>query len=258
VWRADGEDSRTKSSSKGSRRCVASSRRLVFIVALVSALVSVSVGVVRCFVVVAVAVVVCSLTSTMRHCRYLTDCSVEAPCLVVVAPCLFAASACFLASSQCTRRCRRARVIFGCRHSLFFVCCCRSSHSSRPVTCRAATNPLRRVVAITNHIHTHTHHSGTRLGTQHGARCVFSPRRSIASHTRTLSPPQPHPTDVQIEIDINVDIYPIEVNDNLSFSLVRTLDLEGSSDQGFFDQSGRKNLLSQFEYAMHGKVFNFT
>lgn len=42
-----------------------------------------------------------------------------------------------------------------------------------------------------------------------------------------------------------------------TLALASSLNLDGSTDRGTFDQSGAPSLLDQYEYAMHGKIYKW-
>mmetsp|Transcript_14260 Transcript_14260/g.36486 ORF Transcript_14260/g.36486 Transcript_14260/m.36486 type:complete len:148 (-) Transcript_14260:100-543(-) len=64
--------------------------------------------------------------------------------------------------------------------------------------------------------------------------------------------------EMDLVIDINTEIFPISINDKFKLVLASSLNLDGTPDEGIFDQSKKKTLLDQYEYAMHGKVFKFS
>jgi len=61
--------------------------------------------------------------------------------------------------------------------------------------------------------------------------------------------------EMELILDVNIDIYPIDINTKLSFALAKTLNLDGSPDEGYYDQTQKPTLLDKFEYAMYGKIF---
>jgi len=59
--------------------------------------------------------------------------------------------------------------------------------------------------------------------------------------------------DMQLLLDINSDIYPVDLGDQLTVALAKSL---GSDDDMGYDQgSGRESLAKDYEYVMYGKVF---
>jgi len=63
--------------------------------------------------------------------------------------------------------------------------------------------------------------------------------------------------EMELILDVNTDIFPLEINQKLSFALSSTLNLDGTPDEGTFDQSSKPSLLDKFEYVMYGKVFKY-
>lgn len=63
--------------------------------------------------------------------------------------------------------------------------------------------------------------------------------------------------DMDIILDVNTEIYPMEVGDKFTLALAPTLSLDGTPDEGVFDQSGRKSLMDKFEYVMYGKLYKY-
>jgi len=58
---------------------------------------------------------------------------------------------------------------------------------------------------------------------------------------------------MQLLLDINSDIYPVDLGDQLTVALAKSL---GSDDDMGYDQgSGRESLAKDYEYVMYGKVF---
>ena len=58
-------------------------------------------------------------------------------------------------------------------------------------------------------------------------------------------------------LDVNTDIYKLQEGDKFNLLLVSTLSLDGKEDDGYFDQDGRRTLLDDYDYGMHGKVFKY-
>lgn len=61
-------------------------------------------------------------------------------------------------------------------------------------------------------------------------------------------------------LDVNIDIYPVEVGDQLKVALSQSLVRGGNPTPATYEAtilSGRSNLLDEYEYVMHGKVFKF-
>eukprot|EP00244_Chara_vulgaris_P005759 TRINITY_DN22271_c0_g1_i1.p1 TRINITY_DN22271_c0_g1~~TRINITY_DN22271_c0_g1_i1.p1 ORF type:complete len:148 (-),score=46.68 TRINITY_DN22271_c0_g1_i1:275-718(-) len=64
--------------------------------------------------------------------------------------------------------------------------------------------------------------------------------------------------EMDLILDINVDIYPLKEGEKFALALASTLNLDGTPDEGVFDQSGRKTLADKYEYVMYGKLYKFT
>lgn len=60
-----------------------------------------------------------------------------------------------------------------------------------------------------------------------------------------------------IALDINSEVFPVEKNQKLGIVLTSTLEKDGSAMPDKYDQSiyHRETLMDEFEYVMHGKVF---
>ncbi|PSC76122.1 DNA-directed RNA polymerases II and V subunit 8A-like [Micractinium conductrix] len=66
--------------------------------------------------------------------------------------------------------------------------------------------------------------------------------------------------EMDLTLDVNVDVYPVEVGDKLVICLASTLNLDGTPSASTFDASflsGKRTLMDNFDYVMHGKVFKF-
>lgn len=63
--------------------------------------------------------------------------------------------------------------------------------------------------------------------------------------------------EMALDVDINSDLMHLDINERFTLALASTLDLQGKEDSGVFDQSGAANLLDQYDYAMHGKIFKW-
>ena len=63
--------------------------------------------------------------------------------------------------------------------------------------------------------------------------------------------------DIVISVDINSDIYPITAGERITIALAHTLDLDGQRESEYYDHSvyHRESLMSQYDYVMHGQVF---
>ena len=71
---------------------------------------------------------------------------------------------------------------------------------------------------------------------------------------------------LDIELDINTDIYPMQKGSWYALVLANSLTADGIEEFDLFrhanatgaagaDQSGSANLIDQYEYVMHGKIF---
>jgi DNA-directed RNA polymerase I, II, and III subunit RPABC3 len=63
--------------------------------------------------------------------------------------------------------------------------------------------------------------------------------------------------DMELMLDVNTDVYPMHMDEKFMLALATTLSLDGTPDDGFFDQSGRKSLADKFEYVMYGKLYKY-
>ncbi len=63
--------------------------------------------------------------------------------------------------------------------------------------------------------------------------------------------------DMDLLLDVNIDVYPIKHTDKFTLALASTLSLDGTPDDGTFDQSRRKSLADKYEYVMYGKVYKY-
>ena len=63
--------------------------------------------------------------------------------------------------------------------------------------------------------------------------------------------------DCDLLLDTNSEIYPIRLGDSLTVVLASTLSLDGSPDDGTFNQTGEPTLADNYEYVMYGRVFEF-
>ena len=65
--------------------------------------------------------------------------------------------------------------------------------------------------------------------------------------------------DVQLLIDINCDIgFKVHEGDKISVAFASSLAMDGSLDDGTYKMySDEPTLLDQYEYAMHGQIFEF-
>ena len=63
--------------------------------------------------------------------------------------------------------------------------------------------------------------------------------------------------EMDLTLDVNTQLYKLEVNNKFTLALAKSLSLDGTPDDGTFDQSGRPSLADRYEYVMAGKVYRF-
>ncbi|CAI5486873.1 unnamed protein product [Closterium sp. Naga37s-1] len=64
--------------------------------------------------------------------------------------------------------------------------------------------------------------------------------------------------DMALSLDVNTEVYPLAAGDKFTLALSPTLSLEGVSDEGVYDQSGRQSLMDRYEYVMYGKLYKYS
>eukprot|EP00056_Hartaetosiga_gracilis_P018758 m.11764 g.11764 ORF g.11764 m.11764 type:complete len:143 (-) comp7038_c0_seq1:203-631(-) len=62
--------------------------------------------------------------------------------------------------------------------------------------------------------------------------------------------------DTELVLDVNTQLYPLEVNDRITFCLADTLDYDGAPDSGEYNQSRDASLADRYEYVMNGIIYN--
>ena len=62
-------------------------------------------------------------------------------------------------------------------------------------------------------------------------------------------------TEATLTLDVCTEVYKVKREDKIQFALASTLNLDGSPDNGLFNQSGERTLLDDYEYGMYGRVF---
>ncbi|WVZ87588.1 hypothetical protein U9M48_034201 [Paspalum notatum var. saurae] len=67
-----------------------------------------------------------------------------------------------------------------------------------------------------------------------------------------------HSDQVYMQLDVATEVYPMRANDKFNMVLVRTLNLDGTPDTGYYTQAGRKTLADQYDYVMHGKLYKIS
>lgn len=78
---------------------------------------------------------------------------------------------------------------------------------------------------------------------------------------------------MELALDINSEIFSVDYGQKFSLALARSINLDGTLDEGgartaepsifqltlvVFDQTDRKTLLDDYQYAMYGKVFRYS
>eukprot|EP01105_Mastigella_eilhardi_P006964 TRINITY_DN18456_c0_g1_i1.p2 TRINITY_DN18456_c0_g1~~TRINITY_DN18456_c0_g1_i1.p2 ORF type:complete len:155 (-),score=56.36 TRINITY_DN18456_c0_g1_i1:51-485(-) len=63
--------------------------------------------------------------------------------------------------------------------------------------------------------------------------------------------------EMELHLDVNIDIYPLEEGQKFNFALARTLNLDGSPMEDFYDQTEKPSYADKYEYVMYGKVFKW-
>lgn len=63
--------------------------------------------------------------------------------------------------------------------------------------------------------------------------------------------------EFEMWLDVNVDIYPLMTHDKFNLGLAYTLSLDGTLDEGYYDQSKQATLADKYEYVMYGKLYKY-
>jgi DNA-directed RNA polymerase I, II, and III subunit RPABC3 len=58
-------------------------------------------------------------------------------------------------------------------------------------------------------------------------------------------------------LDINFELFPLKIREKFTLALSSTLNLDGTPDDGTFDQSGRETLADRYDYVMYGRVYKY-
>ncbi|KAL2940070.1 DNA-directed RNA polymerases II and V subunit 8A [Bienertia sinuspersici] len=61
--------------------------------------------------------------------------------------------------------------------------------------------------------------------------------------------------DAYILLDVNIDVYRINKDKRYTIGLATTLDLDGTPDTGYYNQTSRATLADRYEYVMHGRTY---
>jgi len=64
--------------------------------------------------------------------------------------------------------------------------------------------------------------------------------------------------EMEMILDVNTEIYPVDYSQKFTVAIAKTLNLDGTPDEGTYDQTDKKTLLDDYGYAMYGKVFKYT
>ncbi|KAG2436434.1 hypothetical protein HXX76_006737 [Chlamydomonas incerta] len=67
---------------------------------------------------------------------------------------------------------------------------------------------------------------------------------------------------MDLHIDINTELFPLQRNDKFSLVLAWTINLDATPGSEKYDAdfpaiSGRRTLMDNYDYVMHGKVFKY-
>lgn len=58
-------------------------------------------------------------------------------------------------------------------------------------------------------------------------------------------------------LDINFELFPLKLREKFTLALSSTLNLDGTPDDGVFDQSGKETLADRYDYVMYGRVYKY-
>ncbi|XP_066376881.1 DNA-directed RNA polymerases II, IV and V subunit 8B-like isoform X2 [Miscanthus floridulus] len=64
--------------------------------------------------------------------------------------------------------------------------------------------------------------------------------------------------EMYMQLDVATEVYPMLVGDTFNMVLALTLNLDGSTDTGYYTQAGRKTLADDYQYIMHGKLYKIS
>ena len=63
--------------------------------------------------------------------------------------------------------------------------------------------------------------------------------------------------DMDIVLDVHSDLYKVAVGEKFSLVLAKTVNLDGTPDDGSYKMFDGPTLMDKYEYVMHGRVFRF-
>uniref|UniRef100_A0A7S2R5B9 DNA-directed RNA polymerases I, II, and III subunit RPABC3 n=1 Tax=Rhizochromulina marina TaxID=1034831 RepID=A0A7S2R5B9_9STRA len=63
--------------------------------------------------------------------------------------------------------------------------------------------------------------------------------------------------NMELLVDVNCELWQVNEHDKISFALASSLAIDGTADDGTYNQDDGPSLLDQYEYAMHGRVYGF-
>ena len=66
--------------------------------------------------------------------------------------------------------------------------------------------------------------------------------------------------EVEMHLDVNKELYPLNIDDQISVTLALSLNLDGSKDdgKGWRDVGrGEQTLADEYDYVCHGKIYRF-
>eukprot|EP00198_Chlamydomonas_reinhardtii_P010454 XP_001699791.1 DNA-directed RNA polymerase II, 16.5 kDa polypeptide [Chlamydomonas reinhardtii] len=64
--------------------------------------------------------------------------------------------------------------------------------------------------------------------------------------------------EMDLHIDINTELFPLQRNDKFSLVLAWTINLDATPGSEKYDApGGRRTLMDNYDYVMHGKVFKY-
>ena len=59
----------------------------------------------------------------------------------------------------------------------------------------------------------------------------------------------------EILLDVNFDLFPLKLREKFSFILTPSISLDGSAEEGVYDQSGKETMADNYDYVMFGKIY---
>ncbi|EER90304.1 hypothetical protein SORBI_3010G247100 [Sorghum bicolor] len=64
--------------------------------------------------------------------------------------------------------------------------------------------------------------------------------------------------EMYMQLDVATEVYAMKLGDTFNMVLALTLNLDGSTDAGYYTQAGRKTLADDYDYIMHGKLYKIS